>query len=94
MDALATKKQVQYLAYKLQEFGMIETEFHFYEDQTTPEAVKICSDKWEEVFDKRIEDLTMDEMDRILGVFLPAPYSANRMARKRLHKKLNKLSGE
>ncbi len=87
-----TEKQVKYLAFKLQDYGMIQTEFFGYEQKNSPEAVKVCSDKWEEVFGIRIEDMPREHMEKILDKFLPAPYGANRYARERLHKKLNKLN--
>jgi hypothetical protein len=87
----ATAKQVNYLAYKLQDYGMVQTDFHLYEEKNKPEAVKICSDKWEEVFGKRIEDLEFEEMQRILDIFQPNTLG-NKEARQRLHKKLNKFS--
>ncbi len=92
VDILATEKQVKYLAYKLQEYAMVHTEYRSYEEKNSPEAVKECSDKWEEIFGSRIEDMPRDHMKKILDIFLPAPYGANRNARERLHKKLNKLS--
>ena len=89
-----TEKQIQYLAYKLQEYGMVETKYYNYSERTSDEAVKECSDIWEKTFDVRIEDMSLSEVKSILDVFAPDPFGRCKRYRERLSNKLSKFNKE
>jgi len=89
-----THKQIQYLAYKLQEYGAVPSDdsdmYWTYENRTTDKAIALVDKEWQRVFGSSIHDLNISEMKGILQLFAPAYFESQKARRQRFLNKFNK----